>query len=105
MSTPTWSEMTAEEVQQWIKEKGSGQVIDVREPEEWVSGHIEGARHIPLQQLPYRLQELDPQVEYILVCRSGVRSAMACEFLSAHGYRVYNMTGGMLAWPGEIATG
>lgn len=76
-------------------------VLDVREPLEWAEGHIPGAKHIPLGQLPERHAELDPNEEWIVVCRSGGRSSLACELLGERGYHVVNMTGGMQAWQDE----
>lgn len=80
-------------------------LVDVRELDEWQSGHVPNAKHIPLGEIPYRLQELDPQKETIIICRSGNRSGRACEFLSAKGYKVVNMLGGMLQWGGEVERG
>lgn len=78
-------------------------IIDVREPAEWAEGHISSAKHIPLGDLLERRGELDPQVETILVCRSGNRSGLAYEMLKEQGFNVVNMTGGMNAWTGELA--
>ena len=77
-------------------------VLDVREPDEWASGHIPGAKHIPLGELETRHGELDKKSETVVVCRSGGRSSVACEFLSGMGYNVINMPGGMTAWQGDI---
>ena len=46
-------------------------VLDVREPEEWAAGHIEGALHIPLQQVPQRLEELPTDGQLLVVCHVG----------------------------------
>ena len=73
-------------------------MLDVREPEEWAAGHLEGAKHIPLGQLTGRLHELDKSKEIIVICRSGNRSGLACELLSEKGFDVVNMTGGMNNW-------
>ncbi len=78
------------------------QIIDVREDHEWNGGHIEQAKHIPLGMLPYRLDELDKETPIIMVCRSGVRSWNATEFVNYHGFQAENMAGGMLAWPGKV---
>nr|WP_029422745.1 rhodanese-like domain-containing protein [Alicyclobacillus macrosporangiidus] len=79
------------------------QIIDVREPGEVAAGKIPGAKNIPLGQIPARMGEIDPRRDTILVCRSGNRSAMACEFLASAGFtRVKNMLGGMNAWSWEI---
>jgi rhodanese-related sulfurtransferase len=63
---------------------------------------IPSAKHIPLGEVPYRLNELDSIKEYIIVCRSGKRSEKACSVLAANNFKVTNMTGGMLNWNGEI---
>ncbi|WP_438431257.1 rhodanese-like domain-containing protein [Gorillibacterium sp. sgz500922] len=80
-------------------------LVDVREPDEWEEGHIEGATHIPLGELAQRLGELPRDRELIMVCRSGSRSGLACEYMESLGYDVVNMTGGMTAWPGKIKRG
>ncbi len=73
-------------------------MVDVREDEEVAHGMIAGAIHIPLGQVPDRLSEIPNASEIIIICRSGGRSGRACEFLSAQGYSVTNMAGGMLDW-------
>lgn len=74
-------------------------IVDVREDEEVAAGIIQGAVHIPLAQLPDRLNEIPQVEELILVCRSGNRSGRAISFLEAQGYKgLKNMTGGMLEW-------
>ncbi len=72
-------------------------VLDVREPDEWEGGHIAGATHIPLGELPGRLSEV-PTGSVVVTCRAGGRSAKATEFLLAQGYDVTNLDGGMKAW-------
>jgi rhodanese-related sulfurtransferase len=73
-------------------------VLDVREDYEWNAGHIEGAVHIPLGELPERLGELDPDTEYRGTCLRGGRSLRAVEWLNAQGYEAVNVEGGMAAW-------
>ncbi|ACJ33906.1 Rhodanese-related sulfurtransferase [Anoxybacillus flavithermus WK1] len=78
-------------------------VLDVRTEEEYASGHIPGAILLPLQQLPDRVDELNKNKTYIVVCRSGNRSAQASELLVKEGFSsIYNMTGGMNEWKGEV---
>lgn len=96
---------TAFEVYQRLKRNEPVVVLDVRETDEWLEGHIPVARHIPLGELPARLAELDPAKETIVVCHHGIRSAQACQFLAVHGFRAVNMAGGMAQWPGEVAFG
>jgi rhodanese-related sulfurtransferase len=74
-------------------------VLDVREDIEWTHGHIEGAVHIPLSQLPARIGDL-PEGQTLIVCKIGGRSAQATMYLAAQGYEVANLDGGMLEWAG-----
>jgi rhodanese-related sulfurtransferase len=75
------------------------QIVDVREQDEWVAGHMSGAIHIPLGHLASRTRELDPARPVVLVCRSGNRSASATDLLLRSGFRdVKNLVGGMIAW-------
>ncbi|MED4974225.1 rhodanese-like domain-containing protein [Geobacillus kaustophilus NBRC 102445] len=94
--------ITPKEVEERLRAGESLHIIDVREPEEVAAGKIPGAVNIPLGLIEFRMHELDQNQEYILVCRSGGRSGRAAEFLDSRGYRVVNMTGGMLAWEGPI---
>ena len=76
-------------------------VLDVREDKEYAAGHIPKAKHIPLGQLPSRLQELDKfkRKPILVTCRSGQRSGRACGILKKAGFEtVYNQAGGILAW-------
>jgi rhodanese-related sulfurtransferase len=77
-------------------------LIDVREDDEVQSGMIEGAKHIPLQEIPQASSELNKDKEYVLICRSGRRSMNACMYMKEQGFKVTNMTGGMLDWKGEV---
>ncbi|MDF2923870.1 MAG: rhodanese protein [Paenibacillaceae bacterium] len=97
-----WKEVMPREVAGKLKKGEPLHIIDVREAYEWRSGHIPGAKHIPLAELPERLRELSPKQENILVCMSGGRSTRACEYLSQLGYKVVNMKGGMSAWTGDV---
>jgi len=72
-------------------------VLDVREPVEWAHGHIDGALHIPLQQLPRRLDEV-PRGRTLVVCKVGGRSARAVVWLAQQGRDAVNLAGGMVDW-------
>lgn len=72
-------------------------VLDVREPVEWHHGHIEGAVHIPLTELPQRLEEVGDE-QTLVVCKVGGRSAQAVAYLRQHGREAVNLDGGMLDW-------
>jgi NADPH-dependent 2,4-dienoyl-CoA reductase/sulfur reductase-like enzyme/rhodanese-related sulfurtransferase len=69
-------------------------VVDVREPSEFSSGHIEGAVNIPLPQIRDRLHELQPDREIWLYCGVGQRSYYALRILRQHGFNVRNLSGG-----------
>ena len=74
-------------------------LIDVREPNEYAESHIPSSIPIPLGEIPARMNELDPDAEIILQCRSGGRSGQATQFLMQNGFtNVSNLTGGILAW-------
>jgi rhodanese-related sulfurtransferase len=73
-------------------------VLDVREQEEWDAGHVEGAQHVPLSQLPQRADELRSDGQVLCVCKVGGRSAQAVVFLRSLGVDAVNLHGGMLAW-------
>ena len=77
-------------------------LIDVREAHEFQAGHAPGAKNIPLSTLEQCYKELHPDHEYHVICQGGVRSASACQFLSAQGLSVTNVEGGMNAWPGDV---
>ncbi|TNC17967.1 rhodanese-like domain-containing protein [Georgenia sp. 311] len=72
-------------------------VLDVREQDEWDAGHAPGALHVPLGELPARLEEL-PEEDLLVVCRSGGRSARATAWLNHHGFTARNLVGGMREW-------
>lgn len=76
-------------------------VVDVRTTSEWEAGRIDGARHLPMDEVIARLDELDPEGTIVAVCRSGARSGSVVEFLRARGYDAHNLEGGMLAWAAE----
>jgi rhodanese-related sulfurtransferase len=76
-------------------------VLDVREPDEFKTGHVLSAKPIPLGKLKERIGELESFREkpVVIVCRSGSRSATACAILGRAGFaQVYNLAGGMMAW-------
>jgi rhodanese-related sulfurtransferase len=74
------------------------QILDVREPDEWAEGHIPDAVHIPMAQVPERLDELDRDRPVVAVCRSGRRSGEVVDYLSRLGISAENMPGGMVQW-------
>jgi rhodanese-related sulfurtransferase len=77
-------------------------LLDVREDDEWAAGHIEGAHHIPMSELPGRFGDVaelaDSSPELVVVCRSGGRSARVVAWLGQNGVDAVNLDGGMGAW-------
>lgn len=74
---------------------GEATLVDVRNSAEWAAGHIAGAVHIPMADLP---SGLDRTTDYMIICRSGGRSAKAVTALAEAGYAVVDVFEGMLAW-------
>lgn len=72
-------------------------MVDVRGADEWEAGHAPGALHLPLHDLPARVNTL-PDGELHLVCRVGGRSLQAARWLAAHGRDAVNVEGGMRRW-------
>ena len=80
-------------------EAGSADIIDVRSRAEWDAGHIPGARHIALGELPDRLHDLSTNRAVIVHCQGGARSAIAASLLRTREFpQVINMTGGFAEW-------
>jgi rhodanese-related sulfurtransferase len=73
-------------------------LLDVREDDEWQRGHAPGARHIPMGQVPARLDDIDPTATLYVVCGMGGRSQRVSQYLAQNGYAPINVSGGMLAW-------
>lgn len=104
VNQPGVPEISVEELKKKLDAKEDIFVLDVREPHEYkicnINGHL-----IPLNDLPKRVQELDPAKEMVVHCRSGVRSAKAVGFLRQAGFtKVSNLAGGILAWADRIDT-
>ncbi|MGD9959389.1 rhodanese-like domain-containing protein [Nocardioides sp.] len=73
-------------------------VVDVREPSEYATGHVPGARLIPAHEIRTRLYELPRRSTLYVVCANGARSLDLIPFLRAVGYDAYSVAGGMWAW-------
>lgn len=78
-----------------LYQKESLSVLDVREVEEFEDLHLEDVRNFPLSQLADTYEQLDKTQLYYVICKSGIRSARACQFLAEQGYEVINVQGGM----------
>lgn len=93
-----YNEINSEKLKEMMQSNKELQLVDVREPYEFESGNIPGAKLIPLGEFQGRYAEVDKSKPVVFICRSGARSRMACQFASAQGYESYNLTGGMMDW-------
>ncbi len=73
-------------------------VIDVREADEYDSGHVPGALFVPLSELEQRVDEVPSGEPVLVICKSGGRSMRACNYLAPLGRHVTNIAGGTMAW-------
>ena len=97
------SEIDPVEVKARIDRGDNFILIDVREPHEYQIAKIPYAKLIPLGELPKRLAELDPKADYVMHCKSGMRSGKATNLLRENGFaQVRNMKGGILAWSDKV---
>lgn len=94
--------ITTDELQELVEKGEEIYLIDVREDEEVAYGMVPGAKHIPLGQLPERLDEIGAVADVHVICKAGGRSAMACDFLESNGIETVNIEGGMMNWNGEV---
>jgi len=90
---------TVWDLKQRIQSERGLVVLDVRQPQEWTSGHIEGALHITGAELPERIDEVPKDKPVAVICGSGYRSSVASSLLAKKGYKdLFNVLGGMSAW-------
>ncbi len=81
-------------------------ILDVRQPNEYESGHISGSKLIPLPDLTERIHEIDPKKPTVVYCGIGGRSRIAAQMLAGNGFEnVYNISGGFKTWKGKAAVG
>lgn len=97
-------QITPTELKQRLDNGDDIQIIDVREDEELAIARLPNSIHIPLAQVLSRMDEIDPNRETVVHCRSGVRSARAIEALQRSGFqgKLINLAGGILGWSREV---
>lgn len=97
----SYNTIDIEDIENYVQE---GYIVaDVREIDEYESGHIPGAINAPLSKLQSGdFSALDPDDKYIIICRSGNRSVTASNILTQEGFHVVNVSEGMSTWPGEV---
>jgi len=89
----------------WPDFAGSGEVVllDVREHDELAIAAVDGARHIPMREIPAHLEDLERDKPLVVMCHSGGRSRRVAEFLKGNGFpNVFNLSGGIDAWSTQI---
>ncbi len=97
------AEITALELKERRDAGRSPLVLDVREGWELDIARLPAALHIPMNEIPARLGELDRNAEIVVMCRSGGRSLQVAQFLIRSGFgSVANLTGGILAWSRDV---
>lgn len=89
-------EVSREEARTLIE--GGAQLLDVRAGHEWEAGRIEGATHLPLDELAERAGEIDRERAVVVYCRGGNRSSMAAAALAAAGYDAAKLSDGIVGW-------
>jgi rhodanese-related sulfurtransferase len=94
-------QITPVQLAAWLADAGRAKplLLDVREPWEWQTAHIDGSQHIPMREVPARIAEIDPAREVVAICHHGGRSLQVAAFLEKNGFsRVHNLQGGVDAW-------
>ncbi len=98
-------QIRAPELKAWLDDpqRPAPLLLDVREPWEYASCHIQDATLVPMRSLTAQLGELDPERETVVICHHGVRSYHVARFLEQNGFRnVINLSGGVDAWAKEV---
>jgi rhodanese-related sulfurtransferase len=92
-------QLSATELKNRIQQGDNLFLLDVREPHEFKYASITNSVLIPLNQIPQRLAELDPQQEIVVICHHGMRSQSAANYLERSGFKnIANLKGGIDAW-------
>jgi sulfur-carrier protein adenylyltransferase/sulfurtransferase len=105
LAAPAVRELTPRELAAKLARGDDFDLIDVREPNEYLIAQIPGARLIPLASLPDAIPTLDPGRELVVHCRSGARSAKAARTLETAGFHhVWNLAGGITRWSQDVDT-
>lgn len=97
---PSYGDISIEQARRLIESNPDLVIVDVRTPEEFATGYLEGAVNLCVEcDAQLLLDNLDPNDDILLYCRTGRRSANALGVLRENGYeKVYNMLGGITAW-------
>jgi rhodanese-related sulfurtransferase len=92
-------EISTKEVRERQERREELTLVDVREPWERQTASIQGSLHIPMSEVPARMQELDPELHIVVYCHHGMRSLSVTDWLRKQGYeKVQSMAGGIDQW-------
>lgn len=97
--------LSAPDLAAWLADEARSAplLLDVREPWEFTTCHLDGARPMPMNEVPARLAELDLDTPIVCICHHGARSMQVAAFLAARGATdVHNLTGGVAAWAHQV---
>jgi rhodanese-related sulfurtransferase len=98
-------QLTAPQLAEWLADPAREKpvLLDVREPWEFQTCHIEGSLPVPMNSIPARQEELDPEAPVVCICHHGMRSMQVAAFLERSGFtQVTNLTGGVHAWSQQV---
>lgn len=98
-------QISARDLQAWLKDSGRQPpvLVDVREGWEVQICSMPGAVHMPMQSVPARQEELEPDAQTVVICHHGVRSQQVAAFLERNGFSgLYNLSGGVAAWARDV---
>ena len=97
--------LNAPELAAWLADPARPRplLLDVREPWEFDTCHIDGATLIPMSSIPARIEELDEEADIVCICHHGARSMQVAAFLERNGFgKTFNLTGGVHAWALQV---
>ncbi len=99
LPTETIPQMSVDELHRLTLERRALEIIDVRQPADYIRGHVPGALSVPISNLEKYLGKLDPQRPVVLICSIGYQSSAAASILARKGFhQIYSVTGGTTAW-------
>jgi rhodanese-related sulfurtransferase len=99
-------QITPQQLKDWLDRPDGARplLLDVREPWEHQTAHIEGSLLTPMNSVPAQLAELDPTADVVVICHHGGRSMQVAAFLERNGFnKVFNLSGGLDAWARQVA--
>ena len=97
--------ISARQLAEWLADdqRTPPLLLDVREPREIETAHVEQARCIPMHQVPHQCESFDTAGDIVVMCHHGARSMQVAMYLIQNGFaRVFNLSGGIDAWSRDV---